>query len=118
MDAALEEAIRGIEGWLGRSLPLAYRRALRSIRDAVIGSHVALYPAADVVERNGTYETMVYCPGFLTIGDDSGGRAVIIPVDDDTCPIFLVDHGSMAPSDFKRLPWRLEPWIEARCPIE
>jgi hypothetical protein len=37
-----------------------------------------VYGVADLAERNATFETAGYCPGFLLIGDDSGGRGFLL----------------------------------------
>ena len=113
-----ETAIAEVERWAQCPLPTIYRQLLPGFRDAIIGEQVHLYPLDIVVERNETYQTRVYCPGHITIGDDSGGRAVVISLIDPECHVFLVGHGSMAADDFVPLNMTLRQWLDAECPVE
>jgi hypothetical protein len=110
-------SIFNVEQWAGRPLPETYRALLPTFRDAIIGRQVLLYPLDYVIERNETLETKVYCPGYIAIGDDSGGRAFVISLNDPECNLFVVDHGSMDPDDFGPLNTTLGPWLEAKCPV-
>jgi hypothetical protein len=78
---------------------------------------VLLYPLDYVIERNETFETKIYCPGYIAIGDDSGGRAFVISLGDPECNLFVVDLGSMDPDDFDPMNTTLDPWVEAKCPV-
>lgn len=52
--------------------------ALWSVRDGLLTeSGVAVYSAKDIGERNAAYEVAQYAPGFLLVGDDSGGRGFL-----------------------------------------
>jgi hypothetical protein len=113
-----EAKLLEIEQWLGSPLPGAYRQRLPRFGDGTIGDQVHLYPIDLIIERNEAYESKKYCPGNLAIGDDSGGRAVMIALDDATCQVFLVGHGSMDPSQFRPVSMRLAEWLEAACPID
>ena len=113
-----ETAICEIEKWAGQPLPVQYRELLPNIRNQVIGDRVYLYPPAIVIERNETYETRKYCPGYITIGDDSGGSAFVIALADEACEVYLVDHGSMDPECFESLGTCLREWIQAQCPLK
>ena len=115
---AKHELIAEVEQWLGTALPVEYVKFLLSYDESLIGKQVLIYAAESLIERNETYETKIYCPGYLTIGDDSGGRAVVIPIDQPLCKVYLVDHGSMSPSDFDLLPKSFHAWLEDGCPIE
>jgi hypothetical protein len=117
-DADEEAAMQEIERWAGHPLPSAYRHVLPRLRDEIIGEQVLLYPADMVVERNETYQTKKYCPGYITIGDDSGGRAVMIALDDPTSQIYIVGHGSMDPQEFEPVNLPLAEWLEAACPVD
>lgn len=83
----------------------------RFFRDQVL-----LYAAEDVIERNETFESKLYCPGYLAIGDDGGGTAFVIPMSDKGVPVYAVDQGSMGIMDFKRVGSNLKQWIEEQCP--
>jgi hypothetical protein len=110
-------SITDVEQWAGRPLPKAYGALLPILHDEVIGRQVLLYSLDDVIEMNETFQTKVYCPGHIAIGDDSGGRAIVISLDDPECNLFLVDQGFMDPDYFEPLNTTLDPWLEAKCPI-
>ena len=57
-----------------------------------------------MLERNRAFETL-YRPGYPAIGDDSGGRAVVMALRSPQA-LFLVDHGAMTPDC-------LNPWHPA-----
>src|SRR2546429_3087481 len=96
-----ETVIEEIERWAGKALPGFYRHFLLTHEEKIIGQQVNLYAAEWVIERNETYQTKEYCPGYITIGDDSGGRAFVISFADIPCSVFVVDHGYMNPDGFE-----------------
>ncbi len=51
----------------------------------------------DVIERNECYETKKYAPGYINIGDNGGGEAFILKLDEDDPEVSIVGHGSMDP---------------------
>ena len=109
--------IAEIENWTGSTLPLEYSRLLISHGGQIIGEQVLFYSAQDIIERNETYEKKKYSPGYLSIGDDSGGRAVVIPLCKDSAPVYLVDHGYMDPDGFLLVSNNLSEWFNAQCPV-
>ncbi|KAA0994803.1 SMI1/KNR4 family protein [Pseudomonas sp. ANT_J12] len=59
---------------------------------ALLNDQVLLYPTNDMVERNQTYEIGVNFPEQVLIGDDSGGRLILI--DKAISDVFyLIDSG-------------------------
>ena len=68
-----------LEAWLGRPLPAAFVAALEQHGGRLVEPGLLLYAADELLERNRAFETSLYCPGYLAIGDDSGGRAVVMP---------------------------------------
>jgi len=88
---------------------LELENLLRENNGGMVSDQVRLYALDELEERNECYQTSEYCPGFITIGDDSGGRAIICDVECDG-PIYVVDHGSMAPTDFEELAPGLTAW--------
>lgn len=109
------EEIAEIEKWLGLRLPAKYAQFLLEHSERNFGDRVLLYSAGDLVERNSTFETKVYCPGHLAIGDDSGGRAFIIPVEKWTGSVFVVDHGDMTEDGFALVATNFHDWIKNDC---
>jgi hypothetical protein len=115
---SFESDIEKVEAWLGATLPADYVKFLKSHTESIIGEQVCLYSVTSLIERNETYETLAYCPGYLAIGDDSGGRAVIIPLAKPLEDVYLVDHGYMDLDGFKLLPLPFSEWLRSACPVD
>lgn len=110
-------AVADVEAWVGQPLPPMYRALLPTFRDAIIGEQVLLYPLEYVIERNETWETKKYCPGYIAIGDDSGGRVLLISLSSPDCFLFWGDTGFLDPNYFKPLDVVLRDWLAAKCPV-
>lgn len=104
-----------LETEIGLSLPSDVKNLLTSADGLLLGNGLKLYSSAELGERNRTFETKRYAPGYLAVGDDSGGRAIVISIDDER--VFIVDQGSMDPDDMEPLGSSLEEWILAGSPI-
>jgi hypothetical protein len=102
-----------IETWLGRLLPEPYRQFLAGVtEDFVAGNDRTLvYGRASVVERNETLESKEYCPGHIAIGDNSGGSALVLSLDDGS--VHTVDMGAMAPDCFEAVAPSFAAWAAA-----
>ncbi|WEH13837.1 hypothetical protein [Streptomyces sp. VNUA24] len=61
---------------------------------------VTVYSAECIGERNTTYEVARYAPGFVLIGDDSGGRGFLLRHDVPDSAVFSSDLGDLDPADF------------------
>ncbi|MDN3238043.1 SMI1/KNR4 family protein [Pseudomonas sp. WAC2] len=114
---ALDQHIDAIEAWAGVPLAHQYRALLASHGGQFVGDLVRFYTADEIIERNDCYEVQLYCPGYLAIGDDSGGRAVVISLQLSSSPVFIVDHGSMTPEDFYLVAESLPSWVSEGCPL-
>lgn len=88
-----------IERYFEHKLPKSYRDFI-STHESELGGDVYLYLPEDVVERNECYETREYAPGYINIGDNGGGEAFILKLDEDDPEVSIVGHGSMDP-EFK-----------------
>ena len=113
-----ESDIEKVEAWLGATLPAEYVKFLKSHTEWIIGEQICLYSVTSLIERNETYETLDYCPGYLAIGDDSGGRAVIIPLAEPLKDVYLVGQGDMDRNGFKLLPLPFSEWLRSGCPVD
>ena len=107
-----------LERWLGRALPAYYLHFLREWQEGMRGEQVLLYGVESLMERNETYDTLQSCPGYITIGDDSGGRAVMLALDGGDRAVYLVGHGSMQRDDFELAADDFTSWLAADCPLE
>ena len=113
-----QQEIEAFERWLGQALPAYYLRFLQDWQEGLRGEQVLLYGAESLVERNETYDTLQSCPGYITIGDDSGGRAVMLALDDGDRAVYLVGHGSMQRDDFEVAANDFTSWLAADCPLD
>ena len=105
-----------IEAWLGCSLPREYREFLETCEIELPASDlVLLYGRSSFIERNETYETKKYCPGFVTVGNDSGDQEVMMSLQDAS--LYLVDGGSMQMENAEPLQARFAGWLNSKCPM-
>ncbi|MES5819764.1 hypothetical protein [Streptomyces sp. RG80] len=102
------------EAKMGLPAPLV---ALWSVRDGLLTeSGVCVYSAGSIGERNATYEVAQYAPGFVLIGDDSGGRGFLLRADDLDSAVFSSGLGDLDPADFEVVSADFKSWIESLCP--
>lgn len=59
---------------------------------AMLNDLVQIYATDMIAERNQTYEIGSSFPGYLSIGDDSGGRLILMPASGDI-RFHLIDAG-------------------------
>lgn len=112
-----ESAMDALEQWYGAALCAPLRAFVLAHGGREVGA-VRLYAADEILERNLTYETGEYCPGFVTLGDDGGGRAVVVQGALAPPTVFVVGHGSMSEADFVAVGAGLQEWIGAGCPVD
>lgn len=110
--------IDAVQRALGHALPASYAAFLQDWTEGLCGEQVLLYGADSLMERNATYETQLSCPGFIAIGDDSGGRAVMLALDGSDRAVYLVGHGSMQRDDFELAADDFASWLAADCPVD
>jgi hypothetical protein len=114
---ASPEAIAATGQLLPAEMPEDYA-ALLSQADGVLANHFALYSCRDLPERNATFEIGEYAPGFVIVGGDGGGSAIVMRGGSGRSPVFLVGHGDMQPAHMVRLAGSLAEWIEIGCPVD
>ena len=114
---ASPESVARLRAELGQELPDEYV-ALLAQADGLHADSFTLYPSESVPERNRTYEVAVYAPGFLTIGDDGGGQAIVLREGRGPSPVFVVGHGAMTPDHMARVAASLSEWVRLGCPLD
>ncbi|MFF4195541.1 SMI1/KNR4 family protein [Nonomuraea sp. NPDC001831] len=88
--------------------------ALWRVRDGLhTESGVVVYSAGDIGERNATHEVARYAPGFLLVGDDSGGCGFLLRADDPDSAVFSSDLGDLDPAGFDVVAADFASWIES-----
>ena len=75
---------------------------------------LTIYAPDQIVERNQTYGVAQYLPGHLMIGDDSGGRGVLL---DDSGAVWICDMGAFDEECREPLAAHLAQWVEQGCPL-
>jgi hypothetical protein len=73
---------------------------------------VTVYEALSLAERNDTFEVGVYAPGYLLIGDDSGGRGFLLAVDVPESPVYVSDLGDLHPPGFEVAGTSMAAWLD------
>lgn len=103
-----------IETWIGQPLPESYRTFLGSLPvERSVGNYVLLYGREIFIDKNEQTETKTYCPGFVTVGDDSGGQQFVLSVTDGR--LSLVDAGAMTPDCFHPVADDFGSWLSTGC---
>lgn len=113
---ATEAQIQAASRALGVHLPAYYAEFLRRTNSLGPEGSLVLYAVDDLAERNETFEVRAYAPGYLAVGDDSGGRSILIALDGSP-RVFIVDQGSMDPDDFEEVAPNFAEWIEQGAPL-
>ena len=75
----MKPELDALEAWLGQPLPAAFVAALEQHGGRLVEPDLLLYAADELLERNRAFETSLYCPGYLAIGDDSGAGLLRTP---------------------------------------
>ncbi|MFD8088068.1 hypothetical protein ACFV4F_41015 [Kitasatospora sp. NPDC059722] len=100
----------------GAGLPAALVELWRVAGGLMTDSGVTVYSAGCVGERNATYEVARYAPGFVLVGDDSGGRGFLVRAGDPASAVFSSDLGDLGPEDFEVESPDFTSWIESLRP--
>jgi len=109
------QTIRELERDVGFSLPAEYVEILQVANGFALSNGVIIYAAEDIPERNRTFEVKTYAPGYFAIGDDSGGRLLML--NGSKPGIWIVDDGSVHPNDMIFLNYSFGDWIDSGFPL-
>jgi len=114
---ASSEAILKVGEVLPAELPEEYATLL-SHADGITAERFILYSCEELPERNSTFEVGLYAPGFVAIGDDNGGTAIVMRGGRGHSPVYLVGRGTMQPDDMVHVAICLSDWMKAGCPTD
>ena len=93
-----------------------YRNFLGTTADSEsVGDFVLLYGQSMIDERNQTYELEQYLPGWFTIGDDSGGIALLMKLD-GTDGVYQCGHGAIGSLEPQLVATSFREWHDNECP--
>ncbi|MGO2052769.1 SMI1/KNR4 family protein [Arthrobacter sp. MYb211] len=87
-------------GEYGGPLPEEYVDLLRISNGLYTEGNLSILGAEGVVQRNVDYEVQAYLPGYFMIGDDGGGTAILLNLQDRG--IYEVDMGVMDEQSMER----------------
>ncbi len=114
---ASAEAVAAADRLLPAAMPEEYA-ALLAQAAGVIANRFVLYSCHELPERNATFQVSEYAPGFVAIGDDNGGMAIVLQGGPGRSPVFVVGHGTMQRADMVQVAGSLVEWIGAGCPVD
>ena len=79
---ASAEAIAQAEGEYGAPLPEAYVTLLNLANGGTTQCNLSILSVEECVQRNIDYEVAEYMPGYFMVGDDGGGSAILLRLQD------------------------------------
>ena len=106
------------EEQLGFTLPDQLRDIWSESNGFELPAGFTMYGTQDIAERNRTWETSRYAPGYVVVGDDSGGRLVVMVASPRSTEAFSTDSGDLQPTNFTLLGQDLLKWIEEGASTE
>ncbi|MBG9910255.1 hypothetical protein ABD83_02005 [Bacillus xiamenensis] len=115
---ASDKHIKEAESQLNMLLPHAYKVLLKQSNGCSIGGDLLLYGTKDMVERNATWEVQQYASGFVAIGDDGGGRVLLMRQGEGEKTVWIVDAGVMDPQHAELVAEDLLSWVSDGCILE
>lgn len=98
------------------SAPSALLEFWREANGALFGNGVHLYSTTVLPERNDTWEVAEYCPGYLAVGDNSGGRVFLMKAASEARMVFESDSGDMDPTSLREVADDFSTWVRRGCP--
>ncbi|AXI04561.1 SMI1/KNR4 family protein [Aquirhabdus parva] len=104
-----DQQLNDLKAQFNEALPEDYIELLRFTDGLTLKSGLIIYSSQNIFERNETLEVRTYAPNYLAIGDDSGGRSILIPF--HGMGVYLVDQGSLDPRDMKKISQSLNSWL-------
>ena len=108
----IEKALKGID------LPQCYLKLIKKINGFIDERGIKIYGADEIKERNQTFEVDKYLPGYVAIGDDSGGNLLIMKACSSAKKVYISDSGSLILDEREDLvTCDFEEWIENGCSI-
>lgn len=112
---ASPQALDELERKVGVDMPIGLGELLLKANGLGLENGILIYASNEILERNETYQVEKYMPGFISIGDDSGGRAIMLS---RTLPeVFLVGYGCLDTDEMKTIANSLSEWIDSGCPL-
>lgn len=109
--SATKTDIDNVEIELQSNLPDSYKELLLTSNGVTTDNGIIIYGTKDLIERNETWETKDYAPGYIAIGDDSGGNVILMRTNVEE--VLIVDSGAMTPEHASLLSTSLSEWMKS-----
>ncbi len=116
-DSAREADVQAAESRLGGRFPAPYRAFLHRSDGHQSHDRIVLYALHELDERNETFNVMEFFPNYFAVGDDSGGRLVLLRKGDESAQPWLVGAGALMPDDGRAMGTSWEQWEAAGFPL-
>lgn len=94
-----EDDVRHVQSVVNMRLPDEYKALMLIANGLYANGNLAIHELEDMPARNAEYEVSELLPGYFMIGDDSGGRALLI---NERGEVFEVGMGSMSEDDLEK----------------
>jgi len=112
---ATSQELTLLKNTFGSDVPTELEALLSRANGLGLQNGIVIYACHEVAERNATYQVDKYIPGFIAIGDDSGGRAILLSQFQPQ--VFLADYGSLDVDEIQAIANTLREWVEGGCPL-
>lgn len=108
----LQRPATRLEG-LSLRLPEAYVALLQQVDGFLLADGLKVYGSSEVEERNQTYDVASCMPGFVAIGDDSGGRMFVMAQHWPDRAVYAVGMGVLKIQYAREVVPNLPAWLSA-----
>lgn len=118
----IEELLLNVEKELNIMMPAFYKQFIKSnnlYESKLFNNLTLLYGLDDLCTRNNDYQIQQYMPGFLLMGDDSGGYGIVIRANNSADNnIYLVGFGSLGEDDVSIIAQSITIWVDKNYDTE
>ncbi len=110
-----EKDIKLCENSIGQNIPEIYKEFLRETNGMDLDTCV-LYDTDCIVEMYNVHEFAKYAPNYLSIGNDNGGRELIIKSEKNTTMCGFLDAGAIGTAEPDEW-FDFASWLKNGCEI-
>ena len=104
------DEINTVEGEFKVKFPLIYVDFILNYNGVLFDNGVSIYSIDDIYQRNLDFEVQEYIEVFIAIGDDSGGRCIMLCLSNSS--VYYLDQGSMDVDDIELISLDFKKAIE------